>query len=215
MTEYTLTRSRRKTVCIVVHRDASVEVRAPLKMKQADIESFVKAKESWINEAVARLTPVPDISYGKVFPYLGGSYILTESSCKTANISGKNLLLPVGTDIKNAINTFLKAQAKAYIPQRVEALSQQFEQKPASVQINSAKTHWGSCTKDRLHFSCYLMLADKETVEYVIIHELAHIRHPNHSKLFWAEVAKHCPDYINLKNRLKTISGYVEKLQNK
>ncbi len=212
--EYKLTRSKRKTVCITVHHDASVEVRAPLKMKSADIESFVKSKEKWIEKAIAGTVKTDDISYDGTFPFLGDKYIISPSQGKNAEISKNMLLVPESTDMTAALNVFLKQQAKCYIPGRVENIARQTGITPSSVMINNAKSHWGSCTRDRLHFSCYLMLADRETIDYVIIHELVHILHHNHSALFWAEVKKHCPDYIELRNRLKSISGYVEKLQN-
>lgn len=213
MTEYKLTRSKRKTVCIIVHKDASIEVRAPLKMKQTDIDSFISSKEKWIQKTLANLPSIEKIAFGNAFPFSGQDYILKEDKVKRAVISGNFLILPQGKDITTSLNSFLKEQAENYIPERVEQLSCHTGIAFTSVLVNSAKTHWGSCTKDKLHFSCYLMLADKETVDYVIIHELAHILHHNHSVHFWAEVKKHCPDYLTLRNKLKTTSSYVEMLQ--
>lgn len=212
MINYQLTRSKRKTVCIVVHKNASVEVRAPLKMKQAEIDSFVNSKESWINKAVAKVQPIKSIEYGSVFPFLGNDYTLTAHSSTTAIITEDKICIPANLEDKEimlCLNSFLMNQAKQYIPKRVRELSEKTGISCSSVLINSAKTHWGSCTKDRLHFSCHLMLADKAALDYVIIHELVHIHHPNHSGLFWAEVKKHCPDYINCRNRLKLIGSYT------
>ncbi|MBQ3602827.1 MAG: M48 family metallopeptidase [Clostridia bacterium] len=212
MINYQLTRSKRKTVCIVVHKDASVEVRAPLKMKQAEIDSFVISKESWINKAVAKVQHIKSIEYGSVFPFLGNDYTVTAHSSNTAIITEDKICIPANLEDKEIVlclNSFLMNQAKQYIPKRVRELSEKTGISCSSVLINSAKTHWGSCTKDRLHFSCHLMLADKAALDYVIIHELVHIHHPNHSGLFWAEVKKHCPDYINCRNRLKLIGSYT------
>ena len=73
-----------------------------------------------------------------------------------------------------------------------------------SVQINGAKTRFGSCsTGGRIHFSYRLMAYPPEVIRYVVIHELAHIRHPNHGRAFWQEVERYCPDYRVCRARLK------------
>lgn len=72
-----------------------------------------------------------------------------------------------------------------------------------NITIRNQKTKWGSCTADgNLNFNCLLMLADEKIRDYVIVHELAHRREMNHSKKFWAQVEKICPDYKQLRDRL-------------
>lgn len=71
------------------------------------------------------------------------------------------------------------------------------------ITIRNQKTKWGSCTADgNLNFNCLLMLADERIRDYVIVHELAHRKEMNHSKAFWAQVEKICPDYRQLRDRL-------------
>jgi predicted metal-dependent hydrolase len=75
---------------------------------------------------------------------------------------------------------------------------------PEHVSINSAKTRFGSCSsKKRLNFSCRLMTYDERAIDYVVVHELAHLKHLNHSKDFWAFVEKFMPDYKERKKLLK------------
>jgi len=70
---------------------------------------------------------------------------------------------------------------------------------PTKVTITKAKRRWGSCSgKNRVSLSCFLVKLPYEVIDYVIVHELCHIKHKNHSKEFWEEVAKHCPEYKNL-----------------
>lgn len=98
----------------------------------------------------------------------------------------------------------LKKSAKELIPPRVEKYSKIMGLIPEHVSINSAKTRFGSCSsKNRLNFSCRLMQYDDRAIDYVIVHELAHIRHHNHSKDFWALVEKYMPDYKERKRLLK------------
>lgn len=98
----------------------------------------------------------------------------------------------------------LKKNAKDYIPKRVELLALKYSLKYNLVKITSAKTRWGSCTsKKNLNFTYRLMLAPEEVIDYVIIHELAHLKHMNHSKKFWEEVWKMMVDYKKHEKWLK------------
>jgi predicted metal-dependent hydrolase len=100
---------------------------------------------------------------------------------------------------------FYKQRAKAYLPPLVEKLSEQTGLLPAKVGVRKAKTRWGSCSaKNSISLSSYLMKLPPELIEYVIIHELAHIKHKNHSGAFWAEVQKHLPDYKGRVKQLRT-----------
>jgi predicted metal-dependent hydrolase len=78
---------------------------------------------------------------------------------------------------------------------------------PTAVKITNAVTRWGSCNSKRaVNFSWRLILADNGCIDYVIIHELAHIKELNHSPRFWAIVAEYCPDYKACRERLKTLA---------
>ena len=105
---------------------------------------------------------------------------------------------------KNADTEHLRKSAKEYIPQRVLYFSKIMNLYPADIKITSAKTRFGSCSaKNSLCFSLYLMLYPKEAVDYVIVHELAHIKEKNHSKRFYAIVEKYIPNYKIIQKSLK------------
>ena len=90
----------------------------------------------------------------------------------------------------------MRKRAKEFIPQRVEYYSRIMGVKPAYVKINSAKKRHGSCSpKNGLNFSLFLMDKAPRFVDYVVVHELAHIKHHNHSKAFYDFVARFMPDY--------------------
>ena len=90
----------------------------------------------------------------------------------------------------------LTKQAKVYIPARVEYFAQIMGVHYDRVTIRHQKTRWGSCSSDKnLNFNCALMLMPKEVIDSVVVHELCHLRHMNHSKAFYEEVYKYCPDY--------------------
>ncbi len=90
----------------------------------------------------------------------------------------------------------LRRRAKAYLPPRVDYYAALMGVTPTAVHITSARTRFGSCSgKNSISFSLYLMQYPAEAIDYVVVHELAHIRHHDHSPAFYAEVAKVMPDY--------------------
>lgn len=101
------------------------------------------------------------------------------------------------------LNNLIKC-AKQIIPDRVEYYSALMNLKPSSVKITKAKKRFGSCSgKNGLCFSCYLMMYPAEAVDYVVVHELAHIKHHNHSKDFYRLIEKYMPDYKKREKLLK------------
>ena len=98
----------------------------------------------------------------------------------------------------------LKREAAAYIPARVAHFSRLLGVTPTKVGFTRAKTRFGSCSgKNSINFSCYLMLYSKSAVDYVVVHELCHIRHKNHSKAFYEMIAGVLPDYKAAERELK------------
>ncbi len=166
-TEYTLIRSKRKSVAIQVALDCSVTVRAPLKMSQKEIDGIVESKKEWLQKAIV-----------------------------SQREKAKDIKIYSEEDIE-----VLRQKAKSVIPQKVEYFSAIMGVKPTVVKINSAKKRYGSCSgKDSLNFSLYLMDKDESFIDYVVVHELAHIKHHNHSKAFYGFIEKFMPDY---KQRMK------------
>lgn len=107
---------------------------------------------------------------------------------------------PDATEIRE-----LCQKAKAYLPQAVAYYAKRMGVTPTAITVTSAKKRFGSCSsQNRLCFSYLLMRYPKEAVDYVVVHELAHIRHHNHSPAFWKFVGEHMPDY---KERAKMLRG--------
>lgn len=102
----------------------------------------------------------------------------------------------------------LKKAAKATIPPLVEKYGALIGVTPSGVRFNRAKKRFGSCSgKNSLNFSCFLMLYPTEAVEYVVVHELCHIREHNHSARFYAQVARVMPDHREREKLLKEYNG--------
>ena len=104
----------------------------------------------------------------------------------------------------------LRRQAKAHLPQRVAYWAGVMGVRPTGIRITSARTRFGSCSgKNSLCFSLYLMAYPPEAIEYVVVHELAHIRHKNHSPAFYAEVERYLPDWRQRQTLLKLLSPHI------
>lgn len=172
--EIQLIRSKRKTIVIEVRQDGSVIVRSPMRATKKEIALFVEKKRDWIEKNVKKMRERMD-------------------SC------GANEKL---TDREIAE---LKMRARLYIPGVVYECAQKMGVGYKRVSIRCQKTLWGSCTsKGNLSFNCLLMMLPEDVIGYVIIHELCHLREMNHSRRFWAEVERYCPDYRRLRKQLKT-----------
>jgi predicted metal-dependent hydrolase len=104
----------------------------------------------------------------------------------------------------NAREAELRDLAKSIIPDKVEKFARIMNVYPTSIKITGAKTRFGSCSgKNALCFSWRVMCYPEKAIDYVVVHELAHILHHDHSKNFWATVEKYMPDYRDGQNILK------------
>lgn len=98
----------------------------------------------------------------------------------------------------------LTARARAYLPGRTAYWASRMGVAPTGIRVTQAKTRFGSCSaKDSIAYSCRIMAFPPEAIDYVIVHELAHIRHKNHSREFYAFVARFLPDYRRLQSILR------------
>lgn len=215
MTDYTLTRSKRKTIAIRITKDAAVEVRAPLKTPKSDIDRFVASKRDWIDKHLsAREQSVQSktdftLSYGDTVFMLGKEYPIAAKDGNRVGFDGEHFCLPPNLppeDIKYAVIQIYKMVAKNLLTDKVIDYAKRMNVIPAAVKINGAKTRWGSCSgKNSVNFSWRQIMADDEVVDYAVVHELAHIREHNHSDRFWAVVEGVLPDYKERQTKLKEL----------
>ena len=113
--------------------------------------------------------------------------------------------------MKNQVVALYRMAAERIINERVAYFSRVTGNMPNSVKLNCAKTRWGSCSsKGTLNFSWFLIMANPKAVDYVVIHELSHMRHMNHSAAFWREVAKYEPEYNQRRQELKELSARLQ-----
>ncbi|HTX92176.1 MAG TPA: SprT family zinc-dependent metalloprotease [Anaerolineales bacterium] len=200
-----LVRSRRRTIALIVQADATLTVRAPLRMPDGEITKFVETHTDWIlkNQARARRSaPPPPKQYrdGESFLYLGKSYPLklVPPQRPALKFDGRTFTLGRSAAARGeqAFVRWYKARALEVLTERVRALAAKHGFQYTKVRISSARTRWGSCSsKGTLSFTYRLVMAPPEVVDYVVAHELVHTKVRNHSKVFWNRVAGLMPDY--------------------
>jgi len=214
MVSYKLIRTNRKTIALYV-RDGYVEVRAPMRTPKGDIDRFVLSKEKWIDDNLAKskervaLRESFALDYGDKVVYRGEEFPIAERQGDRVGFGDDGFYMPPGLSrerIKAACRQIYLMLAKRDLRNRTLAFSKKMYLVPSAIKINSAKTRWGSCSEKRsLNFSWRLIMADDEVIDYVVVHELAHIAEPNHSHRFWAIVEAVLPDYVERRARLKEL----------
>jgi len=219
MREYNLTRSKRKTLAIYV-RDGVLDVRAPLKMPTHEIDKFIASKEKWIagklknSQEQARSRENFRLDYGDTVLYLGAEYSIIPKNGNRVGFDNGFFMPPnlSQEQIKSACVQIYRLLAKREITNRVIEFSKQMSVTPTAVKISNAKSRWGSCSsKGSLNFSWRLIMADSDVVNYLVVHELAHIIELNHSKNFWAIVEKILPDYPAREKTLRELNRRLAK----
>ena len=177
--EYKLVYSSRKTVGLNIGKSGELIVRAPLGCPKKTIEGFIREQRGWIEKQRARL----------------------EKEREEADAAGE--LSP--EEIKRMAEE-LRAVLNEKLPYYASLLGVSY----GNVTIRCQKSKWGSCTsKGNLNFNCLLMLAPEEVLDYVIVHELCHRRHMDHSPRFWALVESVMPDHASRRKWLKDNGGVL------
>jgi predicted metal-dependent hydrolase len=236
--EYEIIRTRRKTIAIHI-KDCRVIVRAGMRTPAREIDRFVSSKQDWIEKHLAEQRERAikragfELGYGSTVLYLGREYLIEADSepspepysrSSSASYSESSpaqhkaaLYFPPGlneTQLRKKLLQFYKEQAEKILPERIACFSPLLGVKPKGLRIGSAKRSWGSCTAaGRLTFSWRLMMASLEAIDYVVVHELVHLKQLNHSTRFWAIVEHIMPDWKERRKKLrllqKRLSGEI------
>lgn len=213
--DYTLVRRRgRRGVGLRVDC-AGLTVSAPLTIPLARVETMVLESESWVLGKLAvwreRQVPAQCWEDGASLPYLGGTLTLRLQDGRrvASQVAGGELQVTVpsrGEDVvRRAVVAWYRRAALAHLAHRAFVFSRLAVMPPPRVMLSSALSRWGSCNSRReVRLSWRLVKAPPALVDYVVCHELAHLRHMDHSPRFWAEVGRLCPDYKRLRDELES-----------
>lgn len=223
--DYRLTYSdRKKTIELVIDLDSGFTVKAPKGMSREDVSANLQRKAAWIisnldkmNEIIRNETRKEFVS-GEKFPYKGRHYRLkvvqvNDEITPSLTFTHSKFIARVPANIPEfdypriiqpLFINFYHMKAEKVIRQRARKYLVYFEEKPSLIKIQPLKNKWGNCSKtNQLRFNWRVVMAKMSIIDYVIVHELCHMKHKNHSKAFWNDVQKILPDYEERKEWLR------------
>lgn len=210
---YSIKYSSRKTISIIVERDRSVVVRAPLNTSEDLIRKEVNKRKRLIQEKLSHNQkypfpkPAKQFVSGETLLYLGKHYKLYVTEKPGDEILFDNKFYIGKTTQKEANKLFrqwyIKSATEVLVP-KVKTVAKQLGVSYNNVNVLDLKYRWGSCTpKDNIHFNWRIIKAPMTVIEYIIVHELTHLLEANHSPEFWNRVAVQLPNYDKAKLWLK------------
>lgn len=222
MVEYTLKRSRRRKTVAMKIQQQSLTVYAPYGVAIASIEHWLQTKQDWIQ---SQKTKQSEISQTQQLPLKTLQINVFGSPLKLSFDIGKKtavdaidsdtmsgLSITISSRVKHKkkmyqslLEAFMHEQLENYIEMRIhEYCMQMGEELPTKLKIMAYKRRWGSCNRRReLTFNLLLVGAPKWVIDYVVVHELSHLKYLNHSTQFWLRVGEFYPQYKKASNWLK------------
>lgn len=220
--EFTLEYTERKTLGIRVHPDNTVQVLAPMESPIEKVKEKIKSKASWIIKqqqyfiSFHPITPPRKFVSGETHLYLGKQYRLKliESKQEQVKLQGGKIIITIPskedkTRIKALLKNWYREKAIYHFQQLFQEnipIAQKFYKGTPTLKYRWMKMRWGSCNKEgEIHLNLELIKAPKKCIEYVIMHELCHLAHLNHSIAFYNLLEKVYPDWKTTKNKLERI----------
>jgi hypothetical protein len=210
---------RRKTLEIQILPPDKVLVICPKGLSENRVKEVVRLKAKWIISKIKELRDIEfrpidsELKGGESFMYLGNNYTLQiniKKNLKKPKVDlteGKiHITAPVKDDklIRDALKGWYRKKADELIKNRVEYYKPIIDREPKLVKVKEQKKRWGSCTSEgNIYFNWRIIMAPIDVIDYVVVHELCHLIHMNHSKYFWKLVESILPDYKERKSWLK------------
>ncbi|MGH1360621.1 MAG: M48 family metallopeptidase [Burkholderiaceae bacterium] len=225
--EYIFKRRPRKSIGFTIDRRGLV-VSAPRWVTISAVEQAIQEKESWIGSKLsewqsfeARLAELrTEWGEGGRLRYLGKTLVIRlDEECLDPHLDMTaipwQLHVPLAAtaepdQVRRAVDHWLKLRAQELLAHRIEFYAQRLGQHPSAWRLSSAKTLWGTCTQDGLiRLNWRLIHLSSELIDYVVAHELAHLKELNHSAEFWRTVGQIMPEYEKAKSRLGQIPEHL------
>lgn len=200
-----------------ITENGELVVKAPRWLPQFEINRFINSKERWIEKTLGKFAQrsadsiVHTFESGDQFYYLGQLYPLSLSEEYGSRVTFKQGFYTKSaskSEVKSKLVKWYKTKAKELLEIRLMTYAQQNDFSFSKMRISSAKTRWGSCTgKNVVSLNWKLIMMPQEIMDYVIVHELCHTVHHNHSKNFWHLVESITPDWKSKRKWLRENGG--------
>ena len=216
---YEVIHSNRSTADIIIERDGNIVVRAPEWADEELIDSIVKSKHFWISQSLAEWRDLNatrvlrEYKNGEGFLYLGRAYrllLIAEQSEPLKLENDRFVLRRALVDqgeieaAKDAFRDFYICRGLEYVRRRVDYFTPKIGVAPTSVEVGELGNRWASCSPTgalAFHWKC--MMAPPTIIDYIVVHELCHFYHRDHTDAFWNEVDKIVSDYRERKEWLR------------
>ena len=201
--------SKRASIAIKISK-GKVFIMVPENVNRTTIELLVAKKSRWIKEKLAIQQEIfavrpKEFMTGEVFSYLGknhalkivsGSYPSLTHHENELIVSVRNTNLDNSKMIKQLLVKWYKQQAQLIMIEKTQHYAKIIGVSPSSVVIKAFKSRWGSCSiKSVIQYNWKIIMAPEPVIDYLVVHELSHILHHNHSPAFWKTVGAYCPAY--------------------
>ncbi|MFL0248368.1 M48 family metallopeptidase [Candidatus Clostridium stratigraminis] len=210
-------RKNRKTISIKISSPTEIIINAPLFINDEKIREVINNKEAWIAEKIKLIEAEMKTDFREGILFLGRSYRVIIHNVKHNSLrlifdkSNFNVYVPEKlTEEDKFLNIrelFIKwyvEKAREIFKERINFYSNILKVSPNRIAIKDQKSRWGSCSsKGNINLNYRLIMAPMEVMDYVIVHELCHLIHLNHSKEFWSLVKEVFPNYLKCKEWLK------------
>ncbi len=210
--------TRAKRVGIRVNDKRQIVVTFPRVLLLKSAENFFKKNNEWINSVLSKFSGAiisdNELKDGMFINLVGNPYLILrfDGRVKTflINKSEKQLLVNP-SNLKKHLKLFYKSMAEQIFKSRVEFYAQKVGVQYRRISIKDQSTRWGSCSSSKvLSFSWRVVLAPKEVIDYLILHEVSHLKYMDHSKNFWGTVESVMQDYKKYDKWLR-VNGYKLK----
>ena len=211
--DFNLQRNKRKTVSIYIEPNGEINVLAPEKISEEDLHQIIEKKRYWIYKSLSEFKQLNEsnvdreIRNGEGFLYLGKSYklkIIKNLKNPLALRQGRFYLDESSSDkAKEHFKEFYRNKGKIHISSRIEYFKNKVGVTPPPLRIIELGNRWGSCSDKHLNFHWKIIMARMKIIDYVIVHELAHLIEINHTDKFWEIVESIIPDYKERKAWLR------------
>lgn len=218
--DYKIIFSRRRSITISISPYNGVVVRAPKSVSPERIDKFVNEKSAWIKKHLNNYSGSVRINYGKKYSdgechyFMGREHILRLIGSPRPYVRNYDDIIEIGLPdasdtrkVKTLLDKFYHEQALQYFKLLLENILRKYESycfEPSSMVVRASKSRWGSCSpKGRISISSELIKLDERFYEYIIIHELCHLKHPNHGRGFYNLLEELLPDYKQVRKELR------------
>ena len=218
--KYQIIFSRRRSISLIVSPDKGVIIRAPYGTSLKSIERFIEEKSEWIRKHLEKHSRLSRFNHGKKYIegenhlFMGREHQLNIRESARPFVRTHDGIIEVSTKntsdtlrIKALLDRFYREQAHAYLAGRFEEISGRLRNRgffPSGFYVRTLKSRWGSCSfHGRITISSELIKLDPVFADYVIIHELCHLKHHNHGKEFYWLLGELVPDYKSIRKELR------------